>query len=316
MSATTKHDKYLLSNSIFQDLFAGGIAGIVSRTAVAPIERVKILLQVQVVSAQGAPLRHTSVLESLKRIVETEGPRGLMKGNAANCVRVFPNSAIQFASYGVLKQELFGSRPLNSVDLLIAGALAGAIAQTITYPLDLVRAILTVNMTEQKKSILSVIFETVRGPSGFSGLYRGLTPSLAGIMPYVGIDFAVYGSLRPYLPKVSLESQEPTAVSKFCAGAFAGACGQTLAYPFDTIRRILQVQHLKAKHVGDIKYKGMLDCLVGVSRRDGFRALYYGLFANYLKVIPSVGINFLVFEAIQTRLRETYGRPSTAVEGR
>lgn len=311
MPATTKQDKYLLSNSIIQDFLAGGIAGVISRTAVAPIERVKILLQVQVVSAQGAPLKYTSVLGSLKRIIETEGPRGLMKGNAANCVRVFPNSAIQFASYGILKQELFGSRPLNPVDLLIAGALAGAIAQTITYPLDLVRAILTVNMTNQKKNILGTIFEVVRGPSGFAGLYRGLTPSLAGIVPYIGIDFAVYGSLRPYLPKVSFESQEPTAVGKFCAGAFAGACGQTIAYPFDTIRRILQVQHIKAKHVGDIKYKGMLDCLIGVSKRDGVRALYYGLLANYMKVIPSVGINFVVFEAIQTHLKDEYGRRQT-----
>jgi len=309
MATASKRDKYLLSNSILQDFLAGGFAGIISRTAVAPIERVKILLQVQVVSAQGeVPLRHTSIARSLKNIVEKEGPLGLMKGNAANCVRVFPNSAIQFASYGVLKQELFGSRPLNSLDLLAAGALAGAIAQTVTYPLDLVRAILTVNMTEQKKSILGTALEIIRGPSGITGLFRGLVPSLAGIMPYVGIDFAVYGSLRPYLPTVSLESQEPTVMGKLCAGAFAGVCGQTIAYPFDTVRRILQVQHLKAKHVGDIKYKGMVDCLVGVARRDGVRALYYGLLANYMKVIPSVGINFVIFETIQIELKKEYGR--------
>lgn len=100
-----------------KSLFSGGVAGIVSRTAVAPLERVKILFQVQGLSAQGAPLKHTSILKSLQSLVNAEGFAGLWKGNGANCVRVFPSSAIQFTAYGELKQRLFvGKAQLTPVD--------------------------------------------------------------------------------------------------------------------------------------------------------------------------------------------------------
>ena len=297
----------LLSKPVVQDFFGGGLAGIVSRTAVAPLERVKILLQVQVLSAQGQPLKYTSVSGSLRRLLETEGPRGLMRGNFANCVRVFPASALQFSSYGVLKGLLYGDSTLTSVDRLVAGALDGAIAQTLTYPLDLVRALLTVNMTakdSRPKGILGTMADVVK-TSGVRGLFIGLVPSLCGIMPYVGIDFCVYDTLRPMLPKKP-NSEEPMVAFKLLAGAFAGACGQTVAYPLDTVRRILQVQQVKVKRDG-VKYAGMIDCFVGVVKRDGFLALYHGLFANYLKVIPSVAISFTVFESVQKQLKESFG---------
>jgi solute carrier family 25 phosphate transporter 23/24/25/41 len=230
-----------------------------------------------------------------------------MKGNFANCVRVFPASAIQFSSYGVLKSFLYsGDHTITSGDRLVAGALAGAIAQTITYPLDLVRALLTVNMTTKDSRSLGIIgtMSEVVQTSGFKGLFRGLATSLAGIMPYVGIDFCVYDTLRPLLPKKQ-NSDEPLVVWKLLAGALAGACGQTIAYPLDTVRRILQVQHVKVKRDG-VKYAGMVDCFLGVVKRDGFLALYHGLFANYLKVIPSVAISFTVFEYIQKQLKGSF----------
>ena len=130
-------------------------------------------------------------------------------------------------------------------------------------------------------------------------------------MPYVGIDFAVYDTIRPLLPKKQLGSEEPSVVGKLMAGAFAGACGQTIAYPLDTVRRILQVQNVKVKRDG-IKYSGMVDCIVRVVRRHGVRALYHGLFANYLKVIPSVAISFTLFESIQGQLKQSYRQRSTA----
>ena len=80
-----------------QSLLAGGVAGIISRTTVAPLERVKILFQVQALSAQGAPLKHTTVLRSLIDMYRAGGIIGMWKGNTANCVRVFPSSALQFA---------------------------------------------------------------------------------------------------------------------------------------------------------------------------------------------------------------------------
>ena len=91
-------------------LIAGGIAGGASRTSVAPLERIKILFQVQGISAGSKPVLHTSVTESLRSLVQRDGVRGLWKGNGLNCVRVVPSSAIQFGAYALYKQLLLFHR--------------------------------------------------------------------------------------------------------------------------------------------------------------------------------------------------------------
>ena len=172
-----------------QSLLAGGIAGIISRTTVAPLERVKILFQVQALSAQGAPLKHTSVLRSLIDMYRAGGIIGMWKGNTANCVRVFPSSALQFAAYGEIKRVAFNDDP-TTAQRLVAGGSAGAIACFVTYPLDFIRGRLTTDMAGRYTSVGGALADVVRN-EGFLALYRGLLPSIIGIVPYVGVDFAV-----------------------------------------------------------------------------------------------------------------------------
>lgn len=73
-------------------------------------------------------------------------------------------------------------------------------------------------------------------------------------------------------------------------------------------RRQLQVQDVKAKYPDVPKYRGLLDCLFGIVRRDGVRGLYRGLWPNYLKVAPSISIQFVVFEAVCKRLQRSSER--------
>ena len=133
-------------------LIAGGIAGGASRTSVAPLERIKILFQVQGISAGSKPVLHTSVTESLRSLVQRDGVRGLWKGNGLNCVRVVPSSAIQFGAYALYKQLLFGAKAgqqnLPTYQLMVAGGLAGATSTVCTYPIDLVRARRTVDFRD------------------------------------------------------------------------------------------------------------------------------------------------------------------------
>ena len=302
-SAEVGAEAFIASPAV-RTLIAGGVAGVVSRTAVAPLERVKILLQVQGLSAQGQTPHHTSLARSLRELWRTEGMLGLYKGNTVNCVRVFPSSAIQFGAYADLKTRLFGERgargELLPQERLVAGGLAGAIAQLLTYPLDMVRARISTDMAGRYHNGIVAAIVTVARDEGPAALFRGLLPSLIGIVPYVGIDFAVYDTLRPHMPRN--ERGEPTVVGKLCAGGFAGACGQTVAYPLDTVRRVLQVQDVKVKHSG-VRYGGMLEALVGIGRRDGIvRGLYAGLTVNIVKVIPSVAISFVCFEAVKGAL--------------
>ena len=154
-------------------------------------------------------------------------------------------------------------------------------------------------------------------------LYQGLVPSLIGIcpcespptsphathtetrsprdlsLPDVGVDFMIYEELRARLPQT--EDGKPTALSKLFAGGTAGVCGQTLVYPLDTIRRTLQVQHMKVHDPSQL-YTGMLDCGVRIAKRDGFRALYRGMWPNILKVGPALAISFFTFETVKDYL--------------
>jgi len=142
-------------------------------------------------------------------------------------VRVFPSSALQFWAYPEMKKLLFGSREtLSPIERLSAGACAGAIAQTITYPLDFIRARLTVDKRGVHNAGMWRALVDVTRAEGPLALYRGLTPSLVGIMPYVGIDFAMYDVLRAQMPRRAPDSDEPSVLGKLIAGGIAGASAQ------------------------------------------------------------------------------------------
>lgn len=117
-----------------------------SRTAVAPLERLKILMQVQ-----GNERVYTGVWQGLARMAQKEGLRGMFKGNGTNCARIIPNSAVKFLSYeyfaDFITEELKrqgGTGELGPGLRLVAGACAGIIAMSSTYHLDMVRGRLTV----------------------------------------------------------------------------------------------------------------------------------------------------------------------------
>lgn len=93
-----------LSRPVIASFLAGGIAGAVSRTVVSPLERLKILLQVQT----GAQTEYKmSISKALGKMWREEGFKGLMAGNGTNCVRIVPYSAVQFGSYNFYKRVSF-----------------------------------------------------------------------------------------------------------------------------------------------------------------------------------------------------------------
>ena len=286
-------------------LAAGGVAGACSRTAVAPLERLKILFQVQGISAKGAPVRYRGIWSSLTDLVAKDGVRGLWKGNGLNCVRVVPSSAIQFASYALYKQVLFdddGERRLHTWQLMVAGGLAGATSTSCTYPIDLMRARRTVDFRgEVDNGLLRNMASIVRS-EGPRGLFRGLLPSLCGIIPYIGIDFAIFDLLKRECKARRLgcdENGDVRALTKVGCGAAAGVCGMTVAFPFDTVRRNLQVATLKVKEGGTLETT-MSGTLRAITRGWTMPLnLYRGLLPNYLKAAPSVGISFATFEFVK-----------------
>ncbi|KAF7315702.1 Rho-GAP domain-containing protein [Mycena indigotica] len=250
---------------------------------------------------------------------ERKGSEASCGGNGINCVRIVPYSAVQFTAYESLKKWFasFGNKELDTPRRLAAGALAGICSVCSTYPLDLVRARLSIATASIPISIsskpassstakigLSAAYHTssyaaseltiigmtrkiVREEGGVRGLYRGLVTTAFGVAPYVGINFAAYEFLRGVITPPGKTS----VPRKLACGALAGSISQTLTYPFDVLRRKMQVTGMKSSGLG-IQYTGALDALQGIVRSEGFIGLYRGLWPNLLKVAPSIATSF------------------------
>lgn len=247
----------------------------------------------------------------------TEGLKGLFRGNGTNCARIIPNSAVKFLCYEQFARAIAQWRMSNGETgltpglRLVAGAGAGIIAMSATYPLDMVRGRLTVQegaAAQQYRGMSHAATSIIR-QEGARALYKGWVPSVVGVVPYVGLNFAVYESLKDFIIKHEStdanSERELGVITRLACGATAGTLGQTVAYPFDVARRRLQVSGWKgADHLvqGEAEvhvYRGMTDCFVKTIKHEGVGALFKGLWANYVKVVPSIAIAFVTYEQVK-----------------
>ncbi|KAI3756058.1 hypothetical protein L1987_55871 [Smallanthus sonchifolius] len=287
-----------------KELIAGGVAGGLSKTVVAPLERIKILVQTQ---TEG--FHSTGVHQSLKRLLKHEGFAGFYKGNGASVVRIIPYSSLYFMTYERYKcwildnYTVFGTGPV--VDLL-AGSAAGGTAILCTYPLDLARTklaheVVDASLGNGSKSIIvqtrnsgiRSVLESVYRESGVRGLYRGIGPTLMSILPYAGMRFCVYEEVKRH---VSKEHQRSIIMSLSC-GALSGLLGQTVLYPLDVVKRQMQVDNRQARH------KNTWKAFTTIVSEQGWKQLFAGLGINYIKIVPSMAIGFATYDMMKLWLR-------------
>ncbi|KAL2642183.1 hypothetical protein R1flu_009770 [Riccia fluitans] len=308
--------------TICKSLVAGGVAGGVSRTAVAPLERLKILLQVQ----NAYNPKYSGMFQGLRSIWASEGLAGFFKGNGTNCARIVPNSAVKFYSYEQASKSLLwfyrqqtGQEDAEPTPLvrLGAGACAGIIAMSATYPMDMVRGRLTVQTADSPHRYKGMVhaFRMIIKEEGPRAVYKGWLPSVIGVVPYVGLNFAVYETLKDWVVKdpsfdTAAES-ELGVITKLLCGAAAGTVGQTVAYPLDVVRRRMQMVGWKdaspvitadGKVKAPVQYSGMVDAFRQTVRNEGFLALYKGLLPNSVKVVPSIALAFVTYEIMRDLL--------------
>lgn len=166
------------------------------------------------------------------------------------------------------------------------------------------------------------IIRTIFQEEGLLGLYRGIGPTLAGILPYAGLKFYVYQSLKQYYwahqgqSRAAPQEAGPThqrlpVPVMLTFGAGAGLVAQTLTYPLDVVRRRMQVQGIKLPPAQrDVKQPAQSQAvlrstwhgLVTITQTQGFRALFAGLSINYMKVIPSTAIGFTLYDSLKSYL--------------
>jgi len=278
---------------------AGGVAGAVSRTVVSPLERLKILYQVQ---SAGRTEYKMSVAKALRKMYRDEGWRGFMRGNGTNCVRIVPYSAVQFGSYNIYKRfaEPSPGADLDPIRRLVCGGLAGITSVVFTYPLDIVRTRLSIQTASfaalgkhegKPPGMWPTMAHMYRTEGGVVGLYRGIIPTVAGVAPYVGLNFMVYESVRKYFTDPG--EKNPTWYNKLAAGAISGAVAQTCTYPFDVLRRRFQINAMNGM---GYQYKSIWDAVRTIVAQEGIMGLYKGIMPNLLKVAPSMASSWLSFE--------------------
>jgi solute carrier family 25 phosphate transporter 23/24/25/41 len=269
-------------------LVAGGTAGACARTATGPLDRVKILMQTQHLTSGGAPDKYRGLWQGLVRVAREDGVKSYWRGNFANCIRVFPYSATQFITFDHCKVIVCGLTGRNQptvVERLACGATAGICASVATHPLDVVRTRMAV---QPELRGVNHTFSTLWKEGGVAAFYKGLGPTIASLAPFVAINFASYDTLKALAKKHNV-CQGPG--SGLLLGAGAGIIAQTACYPLDTIRRRMQ---LKGRN-----YTSTADAMRTIVRTEGAKALYKGMSANTLKVVPNNAIRFMVFENLK-----------------
>lgn len=172
------------------------------------------------------------------------GIKGLWRGNGMNILKVVPESAIKFTVYEAVKKLIKSESShenLSIYERFCAGAVAGGVSQTVVYPLDVMKTRLALGKTGQYNGIIKAVFKMYE-TKGMRSFYRGYLPNILGILPYAGIELAVYETLKKrYLTKHSKTHQE-SMLSTLGCGVAASIVGQVFTYPLALVRTRLQAK--------------------------------------------------------------------------
>ncbi|WCJ35809.1 ADP ATP carrier protein mitochondrial [Euphorbia peplus] len=279
------------SEKFSTDFMMGGAAAVVSKSAAAPIERVKLLLQNQGEMVKRGHLQtpYVGVRDCFGRILREEGLFSFWRGNQANVIRYFPTQAFNFAFKGYFRSVFGRSKEKDGyikwfAGNVASGSAAGATTSLLLYHLDYARTRLATdarNSQQQFKGLLDVYRKTCVS-DGISGLYRGFGVSIVGITLYRGMYFGIYDTMKPLILVGPIEAN---FFASFLLGWSITTVSGVCAYPFDTVRRRMMMTSGQP-----LKYRNARHAFHEIIRHEGFRALYRGVSANMLVGVAGAGV--------------------------
>lgn len=277
-------------SNFWTDFLIGGFAGAVTKTLTAPIERVKLLIQTQDANPRirsGEVPRYTGIFNCFSRVRAEQGTVAFWRGNGANVIRYFPQQAFNLSFKDVIKRQLPKKDQKTefwgwfAVNLASAG-MGAAGSLTICYPLDFARTRLASDVGSGKKTfngIMDCVGKTITA-QGPLGLYRGFGASVAGVVVYRGLQMGMFDTfmgLNPYQMDKGIKG----IVGAFIAAQVAGVAARPFNYPFDTVRRRLQME--SEKPPAERHYNGTLDCVKKIILEEGIGGLYKGIIADIVR---------------------------------
>ena len=281
--------KTLLATLAFK-AYSGSVAGGISRTATAPLDRLKTLMQA---SPPGQPSR--GMLAGLRSIYAEGGMGAFFRGNTANVLKIAPETSIKFISFDLLKGCFARDRANVTVtERFVAGGGAGAIGQVAVYPLEICKTRLAIAAPGVYAGLLDCLRSVVQR-EGMGALYKGLGTSVIGIVPYAGIDLAVNSAFKDVASRVySARGEEPGVSAVLACGMISSTMAMLMTYPINLVRTRLQASGMP----GTPEYAGPLDVVRQAVRAGGLSALYQGLLPNLLKVLPATSISYAVYDRL------------------
>ncbi|KAH9898642.1 mitochondrial carrier [Xylariomycetidae sp. FL2044] len=312
--------KYLPDSGYF---VAGAVAGGISRTATAPLDRLKVYLLVNTQSSpnvaidaakKGKPMSAIKnagrpLIMAVTDLYKSGGMRGFFAGNGLNVVKIMPETAIRFGAYEAAKKTLANleghgdTHHINPYSKFVAGGVAGMVAQFCVYPLDTLKFRLQSEYVSGGARGNALLFQTLRkmlAEGGGRAAYRGVTMGLIGMFPYSAIDMGTFELLKSTYVKYQArrlgcheEDAQPSTFATGIMGASSGAFGATVVYPLNVLRTRLQTQ---GTSMHPARYTGIWDVAQQTLRNEGPRGLYKGLMPNLLKVAPALSITWMVYE--------------------
>lgn len=273
-----------------ENFMLSGVAAAVSKTAAAPIERVKLLVQNQAEMLRQGRLDkpYSGVVDCVVRTYKTEGVIPFWRGNLANVLRYFPTQALNFAFKDTIKSVFKTAKDAPQYEKfgknILSGGCAGSRSLMFVYSLDYARTRLANDAKSkggerQFNGLIDVYTKTMK-TDGIQGLYRGFTISCVGIFIYRGMYFGLYDSLKPILL-----GDNKSLLLSFLLGWGVTITAGLMSYPIDTIRRRMMMTSGTA-----VKYNGSIDCGVQILKNEGFMSMMKGAGANILRGVAGAGV--------------------------
>ena len=274
-----------LSEDMMQSIIAGGAAGILAKTVIAPAERVKMTFQTtnEVFTLRGALVKGRNMFKE-------GGILSLWRGHSSTIVRVGPYAGLSYAFHDLAEAELkkyYGTEKLPMYLQFTAGSFGGAVATALTYPLDVLRVRLAL--------IPGSSWGTLLRQGHF---YQGIQPTMIGIIAYAGVCWSVKQELLwAYMRWKGPEQAEkkPSIYESLLMNGIAGLSSQFVTYPLDVARRRMQLTAGAEGNTGTV--------LANLYKTEGLRGLTKGYSLNIIKGPLTLSISLTAYDRLRDWLR-------------
>lgn len=296
----------LVSNKDKQDyrnLISGIISSTLSRTIVAPLDRLRLLYQVNYIGTKKPP----SLFKGFSLIYSTEGFRGFFKGNFVNILKGSPENGIKFYTFEFSKQKLqtINGEQLCNFQLFFLGAISGLISTTIMFPLEVIKVRISTTPKGYYKGILDVFRKIGKEPKGFLNLYSGLEASVCMTIPNAGLNLAFYENLK-ILVSGKYSSNNAASIPfpiLMLIGGLSAVSASIFLYPFHLTQSRMIMFNLKTDELKEgfntkspFFQSKFFRVIRATLKLDGVLGFYKGFLPGSGKIFFGNGLGYGIYE--------------------